>query len=207
MYSFNVYDFYIKGGVFMHPILLCSIVAVAIFMERLWSLRRKRVIPESLIPKVERLIKEEKFSDAVAVCKADESSMARIIIAALKNAGKKREHLKETMQEIGGREANYLEKYLEALATIASISTLLGLLGTISGMIQIFAVISRETSVNPATLAGGISEALNTTAFGLVVAIPATVFYKYLMGKAEGMIIEMEEYATHIVEILKGREE
>lgn len=207
MNTFNAFDFYVKGGFFMHPILLCSILSLAILMERLWNLRRKKVIPEALLPKVERLIREQKFSEAVSACKSDSSSLARIIIAGLKNAGMKRENLKEALIETGGREAAFLERYLEALATIASISTLLGLLGTISGMIQIFSVISRETSVNPATLAGGISEALNTTAFGLVVAIPTTVFYKYLMGKAESMIVEMEEYATHMVELLKGREE
>jgi len=207
MNTFNALDFYVKGGFFMHPILLCSILSLAILMERLWNLRRKKVIPEALLPKVERLIREQKFSEAVSACKADTSSLARIIMAGLKNAHLKRETLKEALIETGGREAAFLEKYLEALSTIASISTLLGLLGTISGMIEIFAVISRETAVNPATLAGGISEALNTTAFGLVVAIPTTVFYKYLMGKAEAMIVEMEEYATHMVELLKGREE
>lgn len=206
MYSFNIYDFYVKGGVFMHPILFCSIVSLAIFLERLWSLRRKRVMPESFLSKLEKLIKEEKLSDAVTVCKNDNSSMARILMVGLKNAGEKREHLKEVVVEVGSREATYLERYLEGLATIANISTLLGLLGTISGMITIFSVIAHETAVNPTSLAGGISEALNTTAFGLVVAIPTTIFYKYLVGKAETMIVEMEEYSTHIVELLKGKE-
>lgn len=207
MYTFNIYDFYMKGGVFMHPILLCSIISLAIFMERLWSLRRKRVIPESILPKIEKLVREEKLSDAIGFCKLDNSSLSRILLVGLKNAGKKREHLKEVILEVGSREATYLERYLEALATIASVSTLLGLLGTISGMIKIFSVISREVIVNPTTLAGGIAEALNTTAFGLVVAIPSTVFYKYLIGKAETMIVEMEEYSSHVVELLKGKEE
>ncbi len=206
MYTFNIYDFYMKGGVFMHPILLCSIISLAIFMERLWSLRRKKVIPEVLLPKVEKFVREEKMAEAVGLCKLDNSSMARILMVGVKNAGKKREHLKEVIEEVGSREANNLERYLEGLATIANISTLLGLLGTISGMITIFSVISRETIVNPTSLAGGISEALNTTAFGLVVAIPTTVFYKYLIGKAEGMIVEMEENSIHIVELLKGEE-
>lgn len=207
MYTFNIYDFYMKGGVFMHPILLCSIISLAIFMERLWSLRRKRVIPESILPKIEKLVREEKLSEAIGFCRLNNSSLSRILLVGLKNAGKKREHLKEVILEVGSREATYLERYLEALATIASVSTLLGLLGTISGMIKIFSVISREVIVNPTTLAGGIAEALNTTAFGLVVAIPSTVFYKYLIGKAETMIVEMEEYSSHVVELLKGKEE
>lgn len=207
MYTFNIYDFYMKGGVFMHPILLCSIISLAIFMERLWSLRRKKVIPESILPKIEKLVREEKLSEAIGFCKLDNSSLSRVLLVGLKNAGTKREHLKEVIEEVGSREATYLERYIEALATIASISTLLGLLGTISGMIKIFSVISREVIVNPTTLAGGIAEALNTTAFGLVVAIPSTVFYKYLIGKVETMIVEMEEYSTHVVELLKGKEE
>ena len=190
----------------MHPILLCSILSWAIFMERLWSLRRKRVIPGPLLPRIERLIREDKLPDAVAAAKGDDSSLARVVMAGLKNAGEKGEQIKKILEEVGGREATYLERYIEALATIASVSTLLGLLGTISGMIKIFSVISREVVVNPTTLAGGISEALNTTAFGLVVAIPATIFYKYLLGKAETMIVEMEEYSSHIVELLKGKE-
>lgn len=204
MYTFNIYDFYMKGGVFMHPILLCSVLSLAIFMERLWSLRRKRVMPESLLPKVERLVREGRLPDAISAVKGDDSSLSRILVIGLKNAGKKREQIKEVLEEVGGREATRLEKYIEALATIASVSTLLGLLGTISGMIKIFSAISHEVAVNPTTLAGGISEALNTTAFGLVVAIPTTVFYKYLIGKAEDMIVEMEEYSSHIMELLKG---
>lgn len=206
MYTFNIYDFYMKGGFFMHPILLCSIISLAVFMERLWSFRRSRVIPESFLPKVEKFVREGKLNEAVGLCKLDNSSMARILMVGLKNAGKKREYVKEVMQEVGGREAMYLERYLEALSTIAGVSTLLGLLGTIQGMIMIFSIIATETTVNPQSLAGGISTALNTTAFGLVVAIPTTIFYKYLLGKAETMIVEMEEGATHIVEILKGEE-
>ena len=204
MYSFSIYDFYVKGGVFMHPILLCSILSLAIFMERLWSLRRKKVFPESLLPKLERLINEGKIPESIALCKADNSSMARIVMAGIKNSDKKRELIKEAMQETGSREAVYLEKYMEALSTIAGVSTLLGLLGTIQGMIIIFSMISIESTVNPQALAGGISTALNTTAAGLVVAIPTTIFYKYLMGKAETMVVEMEEYATRMVDIIKG---
>lgn len=188
----------------MHLILLCSVLSLAIFMERLWSLRRKRVMPESILPKVERLVREGRLPDALSAVKGDDSSLSRILVIGLKNAGKKREQIKEVLEEVGSREATRLEKYIEALATIASVSTLLGLLGTISGMIKIFSAISHEVAVNPTTLAGGISEALNTTAFGLVVAIPTTVFYKYLIGKAEDMIVEMEEYSSHIVELLKG---
>ena len=181
-------------------------LSISIFIERVWNMRRSKVLPNPILPEVKRLVRDRKLADAVNLCKLTNSSMARIFIVALENAGKKRGHLREMVEEAGIREAIYLERHLEGLATIAGISTLLGLLGTISGMISIFGVISKEAVVNPTTLAGGISEALNTTAFGLVVAIPTTVFYKYLAGKAGRMIVEMEENSSHIVDILKGEE-
>lgn len=206
MYTFNLHDFYVQGGFFMHPILLCSIIALAIFMERVWSLREKKVVPPDLVPMVAKLVREGKIQEAISACKSDDSSLSRIIVVGLKNAGKRRDYLKEVIQETGSREAISLERYIEALSTIASVSTLLGLLGTIQGMIIIFSMIAMESTVNPQSLAGGISTALNTTAFGLVVAIPTTIFYKYLMSKVETMIVDMEEYAIHMVEILKGEE-
>src|SRR3989338_8064088 len=151
MYSFNVVEFFVKGGIFMYPIALCSIISLGIFMERLWSVRRKKIIPNTFLEKGEAL--------------------------------------KGVMEEAGRKETVRLFKNVEALSTIASISTLLGLLGTISGMIKIFAVISQQTVVNPTTLAGGISEALNTTAYGLTVAIPTIIFYKYLYSKINVLML------------------
>ena len=124
----------------------------------------------------------------------------------MKNYGKKREIIKERIEEAGRREASFLGKYLDALATIASISTLLGLLGTIAGMIKIFSVISLQRVVNPSVLAGGISEALYTTAAGLAVAIPTLVFYRYLSSKSHSLIVEMEEYSARMLELIKEKE-
>ena len=124
----------------------------------------------------------------------------------MKNYGKKREVIKERIEEVGRREASVLGKYLEALATIASISTLLGLLGTIAGMIKIFSVISLQRVVNPSTLAGGISEALYTTAAGLTVAIPTLVFYRYLSSKSQSLVVEMEECSSRMLEFIKEKE-
>ncbi len=203
MYSFNMTEFFIKGGIFMYPIALCSIISLAIFTERLWNVRRKKVIPNGFVDKIEKYLNDGKIGEAVGLCESQNAHMARIISTGIKNNGKTRETIKALMEETGRKETVRLFKNIEALSTIASISTLLGLLGTISGMIKIFAVISQQTVVNPTTLAGGISEALNTTAYGLTVAIPTIVFYKYLYSKVDALILSMEEYSIHILEILK----
>jgi len=200
-------DFFDKGGIFMYPILLCSITALAIFIERLWNLRWARVIPPELLKQAEDLIRRERITDAAALCQDNPSSMARILYTGLKNFGRKREVIKEYLEEVGRHESASLERFVEGLGTIAGVSTLLGLLGTISGMIKIFSVISTQTVVNPGSLAGGISEALITTYAGLSVAIPTLVMYKYLQSKSNTLILEMERNSIRIVELLKEKEE
>ena len=203
MYSFNVVEFFVKGGIFMYPIALCSVVSLAILMERLWNVRRKKIIPNTFLEKVEAFLKNNKTGEAIEYCKSHNSPIARILHTGIKNRERTRETLKGVMEEAGRKETVRLFKNVEALSTIASISTLLGLLGTISGMIKIFAVISHETIVNPTVLAGGISEALNTTAYGLTVAIPTIIFYKYLYSRVQALILSMEEASLYILDILK----
>jgi len=199
-------NFIIKGGVFIYPIIICSIVSLTIFIERVLSLRRKKILPEAFLESIERLIKKENVSEALELCKNNNSSISRIFYAGIKNYGKRREAIKERIEEVGRREAVVLGRYVEALATIASVSTLLGLLGTIAGMIKIFSVISLQSVVNPSVLAGGISEALYTTAAGLTVAIPTLIFYRYLSSKSNALIVEMEECSTQMVELIKEKE-
>ena len=199
-------SFIIKGGVFMYPIIVCSILSLAIFFEKIWGLRRKKNIPPSFLNEIEQLMKKKNVSEALELCDSNRSAISRIFSAGIKNYGKRREVIKERIEEVGRREASILERYLEALATIASISTLLGLLGTIAGMIKIFSVISSQSVVNPGTLAGGISEALYTTAAGLTVAIPTLVFYRYLSSKSNFLVIEMEECSAQMVELIKEKE-
>jgi len=199
-------EFFVKGGVFMVPILLCSITALAIFLERVWQLRRTKVVPPDFIHEVEALIRRGNIPDALMLCQNNGSSIARIILIGLKNAGKRRESIKEYLEEVGRQESALLERFVEGLGTIAGVSTLLGLLGTISGMIKIFSVISTQNVVNPGLLAGGISEALITTYAGLTVAIPALVMYKYLQSKADALILEMEGHSIRLVELLKEKE-
>lgn len=193
-----------KGGIFIYPIVFCSIVALAVFLERLWVLQRKHVIPSEFIRKVEDLLKKQKLSDAIFLCQADPSSIARVFFAGLKNAGRGMWLVKESIEERGGREAAILEKRVGILSTIASLTPLLGLLGTVSGMIKTFNVISLQGVGNPAPLAGGIAEALITTAAGLSVAIPTLVCYRIVKDKAESLIFEMEENSIKIIEIMEN---
>ena len=188
----------------MYPIIFCSIVALAIFLERLWVLNRKYIIPEEFIRKVSELLRQQKISEAIFLCQGDTSSIAKIFLAGLKNTGRGIWLVKEAIVERGSREAVILEKHVGILATIANLTPLLGLLGTVSGMIKTFNVISDQGVANPAALAGGIAEALITTATGLCVAIPTLVCHRILRDKAEYLIFEMEENSVKIIEIMEN---
>lgn len=197
-------DLFVRGGVFMYPILLCSVIALAIFLERLWVLRRSQVLPEELIRNVEELLKKGKVAEALYLCQDQGSSIARVFMGGLKNAGRGMWLVKEGIEEMGSREAVVLEKHVGALATIANLTPLLGLLGTVSGMIKTFNVISVQGVGNPAPLAGGIAEALITTASGLCVAIPTLVCYRILKDRTATLVFEMEEHSMEVIEILEG---
>ena len=200
----DVIDLFIKGGVFMYPIVISSIIALAVFFERLWVLRRRHIIPGEFIHSVEELVRRQKISDAIFLCQGDSSSIAKIFLSGLKNAGRGMWLVKEAIEERGGREGVILEKHVAILSTIANLTPLLGLLGTVSGMIKTFNVISLQGVGDPAHMAGGIAEALITTATGLSVAIPTLVCYRILKDKAESLIFEMEENSIKIIEIIES---
>ncbi|MFW6147419.1 MAG: MotA/TolQ/ExbB proton channel family protein [Thermodesulfobacteriota bacterium] len=193
-----------KGGPFMYPIIFCSMVSLAIFIERLWLLRRKLVIPRDFIAKVEELVKRNKISEAVFLCQGNSSSIARIFLSGLKNAGRGMWLVKEAVEDKGRREGVILERNVGVLLTIANLCPLLGLLGTVSGMIKTFNAISVHGVEGPGPLAGGIAEALITTATGLLVAIPTLVAYRFLTGKAEILIFEMEESSIRLIDTMEG---
>jgi biopolymer transport protein ExbB len=197
-----MFDLIIKGGIFMYPIIFCSIVALAIFLERLWVLRRKNIIPQDSVTNVEGLLKKQKISEAVFLCQNDVSSIAKIFLAGLRSTQKGMWLVKEAIEERGSREATILEKNVDILSTIANLTPLLGLLGTVSGMIKTFNAISVQGIGNPAPLAGGIAEALITTATGLCIAIPTLVCYRFLKDKASTLIFEMEENSIRLVELM-----
>lgn len=192
-----------RGGIFMVPIVLCSIVALTVFLERLWVLKRKHIIPAEFIHQIEGLLKKRKISEASFLCQNDMSSIAKIFLAGLKNTQKGMWLVKESIEERGSREATILEKNIGILSTIANLTPLLGLLGTVSGMIKTFNAISLQGIDNPAPLAGGIAEALITTAAGLCVAIPTLVCYRFLKDKAGALVFEMEENSIKLVELME----
>ncbi|MCX7990433.1 MAG: MotA/TolQ/ExbB proton channel family protein [Proteobacteria bacterium] len=199
-------QFFIKGGVFMYPILLCSVLSLGFFIYKLITLKREKVIPSKLVEESVKLFKEKRFDEVYSLATKNPSPLAKILMVIVKNIGQGKTHIKESVEEVGRMEVIELESYVDYIGTIAGVATLLGLLGTISGLIKIFSIIGVEPVVNPAKLAGGISEALNTTAFGLVVAIPSVIFHRYLDSKVNKLVAEMESMAVTLIDIAESGE-
>ncbi len=191
------------GGPVMVPIGLCSVVAVATFLERLWSLRRERVVPTSFVVELSELVKQRRWDDALTLCRKREVAVGRVIEVALEVRREERPVMKERVEEVGRREAAEMERYIPVLGTIASIAPLLGLLGTVGGMILTFQVIEQQGVKDVADLAGGISQALITTFAGLSVGIPAVVANRYLLARVDAMLIELEEVALGVLQLLE----
>ncbi|MCP4129108.1 MAG: MotA/TolQ/ExbB proton channel family protein [Gammaproteobacteria bacterium] len=202
-----MYELVIAGGWLMLPIILCSVVAMAIIIERLWSLRRPRVVPENLVAQVWQLHRDGEVTAAQVSSIRDGSPLGRILSAGIINRQHSREIMKEAIEEVGRQVVHELERYLNTLGTIASITPLLGLLGTVIGMIKVFSAITLVGVGDPTVLAGGISEALITTATGLSVAIPSLMFHRYFSGRVERLVIVMEEEALKMVEVMQGERE
>ncbi len=195
------------GGWLMLPIIACSIVALAIIGERLWGLRTVRVIPKRLVAHVWNLQQRNQL-DASQVSRLRESSpLGHILAAGLMNRNHEREIMKESIEETGRQVVHELERYLNTLGTIAAITPLLGLLGTVIGMIKVFTAITTQGVGNAGVLAGGISEALITTATGLSVAIPSLMFFRYFEGRVAALVILMEAEALKLVEVIHGERE
>ena len=195
------------GGLLMWPILLCSVIALAIVAERLWSLQQKRVAPNNLVAQVWRWQKAGDLDSERIQSLRHRSPLGSILAAGLVNRHHNREVMKESIEEVGRHVAHQMERFLNALGTIASITPLLGLLGTVIGMIKVFAVITSHGVGDPSVLAEGISEALITTAAGLSVAIPTLMFHRYFRGKVDGLIMTMEQESLKMVEIMVGMRE
>jgi biopolymer transport protein ExbB len=190
------------GGWLMLPIIACSVVAVAIVLERLWTLQEKRVLPANVASQVADWIQQNQL-DVQHVQQLHQSSpLGQVLAAGLAYRHAPREVLKEVVEDSGRHVVHELERYLGALGTIAAISPLLGLLGTVSGMIRSFTAITTEGVGNPTVLAGGISEALITTAAGLTVAIPALIAYRYLRGRVDGLVVKIEKESMRFIEAL-----
>lgn len=200
----KVFYFFQVSGWTMYGIAVCSILAVAVFLERIWGLRRSLIIPKGLPVELEDLVRRKMIPDAVTLCKKSETPLARIVRSGLENAGKTRERIKEIVDEVGRRETPKLERYLTLLNTTIAVAPMLGFLGTVLGMVQLFSAVAAAGEVtNLGMIADGIYKALYTTIAGLTVAIPATIFYRYLVSKIDRLVIEMEEVSLKIVDLVK----
>ncbi len=194
------------GGWLMLPIIACSVIALAIVVERFHSLRENKVLPTNLVADVWRLASTKQLTEEKVREYQQASPLGRVIAAGLLNRHKNRDAMKESIEEVGSQVAHELGRYLNALGTIAAITPLLGLLGTVVGMIKVFTNITTVGVGNPAQLAGGISQALITTASGLMVAIPALIFYRYFRGKVDGLVVGMEKESLKLVDVLEKRQ-
>ncbi|MDX1344513.1 MAG: MotA/TolQ/ExbB proton channel family protein [Sedimenticolaceae bacterium] len=190
------------GGWLMLPILICSVLALAIIIQRFYTLRRSRVIPDGALQAVYRQYKAGNLTSEYINSLREKSPLEQVLAAALINRNQPRAVMKEAIEEEGRQIVHGLEYFLGALATIAAISPLLGLLGTVLGMIDVFAAIVTAGVGNPGVLAGGISKALITTAAGLSVAIPALIFHEILSSRVDQLILDMEDKAVQMVDVL-----
>jgi biopolymer transport protein ExbB len=195
------------GGPVMVPIILASIIAAAIFLERLWTLQQRRVLPAELTEKVWKLVEQRQIQDKHIVALQQNSPLGKILAAGLANRNRERSIIKEAIEDTGRHVVHELERFIGALGTIAAISPLMGLLGTVVGMIRTFNAIQTEGVGDPAALGGGIAEALITTAAGLTVAIPALLAYKYLRARVESLVIQMEKESIKLVQAMEEQQD
>lgn len=185
------------------PLIIASILALAIIFERLYTLRRTQVIPDGLLEQALNNLRQHGPNPDLVRGLAEGSPLGRIFAVGIRNLHNSREVMKESLEEIGRAVAHDLERFLLSLGTIAAVAPLMGLLGTVVGMIEIFGAQS-PTGGNPAALAHGISVALYNTAFGIIVAIPSMIFYRFFRGRVDAYLVEMEQQAVRLVEILHG---
>jgi biopolymer transport protein ExbB len=192
------------GGPLMWPIILCSIGAAAIILERLWTLQDKRVVPPELTQKVRQLIEANQINDKVIAALEQNSALGKLLASALVNRHRSREFIMDRLEDSGRHIVHELERFLSTLGTIAGVSPLLGLLGTVTGIIKSFNAIQAGGMGDPRALSGGIAEALIATAAGLCVAIPALIGYRVLRSKVERIAVEMEKNAMRIVDAIEA---
>ena len=203
----SIFEILTKGGWLMIPIGLASVIAVAILVERLVSLRKIRINADAFISRVHNLLMRERVDEAIRTCEETPGPVAAITKAGLKKHNRSREEIKDAIESAAESEVYHLERYLGVLGTIAAIAPLIGFLGTVTGMIRAFIQIQTlGGNVDASVLAGGIWEALITTAAGLSVGIPSLIFYNWLQGKVEHHVFEMQESSSNLLDILLERE-
>ncbi|MCB0359912.1 MAG: MotA/TolQ/ExbB proton channel family protein [Bdellovibrionales bacterium] len=199
----HLFDFVSRGGWTMWPLLACSIVSLAVIIERcIAGPRRSRVIPSQLQADIRELASRGRFEEIVGLCRASSSALARVVLVAVRSVERPREQLLEAIERAGRQETLRMQKHLATLQTIAAVAPLLGLLGTVSGMITTFRVIEQGGLGEAVQLSGGISEALITTATGLTIAIPTLIFYRIFQTRARALAMEMEQNAADFIDQL-----
>jgi biopolymer transport protein ExbB len=198
-----VIEYLSMGGWMMVPIFLCSVIATAIVFERFWTLRQEKVAPRSLLKDLLVVSRENLVDEAFLKRVEGSSPLGTVLASCMANSQRPRDEVKEIVEEVGRHVAFNLVSYLNILSTIASVAPLLGLLGTVLGMIEVFAVITVNGIGQAGELAGGISQALVSTAAGLVVAIPSLMFYRYFQGRVEAIVISMEKDTMRLLEFLQ----
>jgi len=199
-----VLDFIQSGGLFMWPLLACSILTLAIVIERFWTLRRSKITPQGMLNSILMMLREDKLNRENIRKLQLSMGMGSIFAAGILNSKYGRNIMKESIQEAASHVVHELERFMNTLGTIAAISPLLGLLGTVVGMIKVFAVLMEQGVGDTALLAGGISEALLTTAAGLGVAIPALIFHRFFARRIDELVVTMEQQSTKLVEVIHG---
>ena len=198
------WELFEQGGLIMYPLTVCSVLALAISLERGVSLRRKRIIRPEIVSVIENIHGAEDLGLAMSVCQRYAGPFSNVMRAGLDNRGLPVEEIRESILDQGRQEMGVLQKGLVVLDTVASVSPLLGLLGTVLGMIKVFQEISEVGVGQGNLLAGGIAEAILTTAAGLFIAIPSLVLYNYYSSKAESLILEIEKFSNTLLKKLRG---
>jgi len=201
----SIFGLFEKGGVLVYPLFMLLIWGLTIIIIKTIELRREKIINPTVVQGIEEMLLDDKIPEATAYCKQNSLPMTRIVLAGILNYERSEAELKEILEDASRQELPGIRRHLTALGTIASASPLLGLLGTVIGMISVFATLSEEANVNPGMLAGGISEALITTACGLVIAMPTLIFHNFFRTRVQSLIIEMEKISLRMVAILKRK--
>ncbi len=200
----DLFSIFLKGGLLMWAILACSIIGIAVVVDRFLVLRKAKINVPAFMVRIRGLIKKKDISGAISYCMEEKSPIANIIRKGLKKYNLGHERVKEAIENAGRQEISRLEKGLTVLASVAGIAPLLGFLGTVTGMIQAFMTIEDlKGAANPSDLAGGIWEALLTTAFGLIIGIPALAFYNYFLSAIKKLVGDMETVANDVVDIVQ----
>lgn len=202
--TLSVFEIIKAGGLIMLPIIVCSIIALAIVVERFWTLQRRRVMPNQLVAQIWQWSRNAQLSKEQLRNLRDGSPLGRILAAGLMNRNMDRDVMKERIEETGRHVVHELGRFLDTLGTIAAVTPLLGLLGTVIGMIKVFSVITAVGVGDPGELAGGISQALLTTAAGISVAIPSLIFHRFFRGRVQELVVDMEQEAIKMVEVMHG---